>query len=146
MPAPVARGRRETDARVCAGPAYLAPLDTFALGTGMRRAEMLSLKWHEVDFARGLLFVRKTKWAKDPRKDKGLPFSSRVREVLMSLPRRGEFVFTTDRGRDVPGTTFTKTFTRPARAPGCASKSIGSVMSSVRASETMTLAPTASRG
>src|SRR5947209_19293876 len=97
--------------RECAvGPAYLAPLVTFALGTGMRRAEMLSLKWRDVDFARGLLFVLKTKWAKDPRKDKGPPFGSRVRETLMSLPRRGEFVFTTDRSRDVPGTTFHQDF------------------------------------
>jgi integrase len=88
------------------GPAYLAPLVTFALGTGMRREEMLKLRWKDVDFSRGLLFVQKPKWDKDPRRTKGLPFGKRVREVLETLPRRSEFVFTTDRGRDVPGTSF----------------------------------------
>jgi integrase len=88
------------------GPAWLMPLVIFFLGTGLRRNEGLNLKWSEVDLARQILYVLKPKWRKDPRKDKGLPFGERVLEVLQSLPRRGEYVFTTDRGRDVPGTTF----------------------------------------
>ena len=33
----------------------------FALNTGMRQGEILSLQWQDVDFARGILMVMKSK-------------------------------------------------------------------------------------
>jgi len=50
-----------------------------ALGTGMRRGELLNLSWPNVDFLRGLIRVVNTKTAHD----RIIPMSQRVREVLI---------------------------------------------------------------
>lgn len=75
---------------------HLQPIVALALGTGMRRGELLGLKWAQVDFARGVIYVTQTKTARD----RQVPMSQQVREVLLSqraLSRRagqGERVFT----------------------------------------------------
>lgn len=86
------------------GPPYLRPLVLFALGTGMRREEILSLKWADIDFARWRAYPKKTKWKDDPRKTKGVPLSTTVREIIQALPRASECVFTA-RDKRIPGTT-----------------------------------------
>lgn len=44
---------------------HLQALVTLALGTGMRRGELLSLSWRHVDFLHGVIHVMNTKTAKD---------------------------------------------------------------------------------
>lgn len=41
--------------------AYLLPVVTLALGTGMRRGEILGLRWHDVDLVEGTVTLRETK-------------------------------------------------------------------------------------
>ena len=77
--------RRLIDA---AGPA-LRPIIIVALGTGMRRGEILALKWADLDFVRGLISITISKSGK-PRK---VPMSGSVAAALGAVPRRGEFVF-----------------------------------------------------
>lgn len=60
-----------------------------ALGTGMRRGEILGLKWTDLDFPRGIISIRTSKSGK-PRQ---VPMSASVAEALGAVPRRGEFVF-----------------------------------------------------
>jgi integrase len=50
-----------------------------ALGTGMRRGEIINLHWAQVDFARGVLKVTNTKTGRD----REVPMNSRVRAVLL---------------------------------------------------------------
>jgi len=71
-----------------AGP-ELRPIIITALGTGMRRGEILSLKWSDVDLVRGIITVSMSKSGK-PRK---VPMSGSVAAALGALPRRGEYVF-----------------------------------------------------
>ncbi len=62
------------------------------LGTGLRKREMSSMKWSDVDFDRGRLTVRSS--VSKNHKERRIPMSSRVREILFSLQDQGEeFVF-----------------------------------------------------
>lgn len=61
-----------------------------ALNTGLRRGEIFSLKWSDVDFQRGRLIIRKTKASKE----RFVPMNATVRELLQSLPRLlSDYVF-----------------------------------------------------
>ncbi len=72
-----------------AAPDRLKPILIVALYTGMRRGEILSLRWDNVDFARGVIQVEKSKSGKM----RSIPMHERVREALMGLKRNGEYVF-----------------------------------------------------
>ena len=76
--------------------AHLKPIVELALGTGMRRGEILGLSWHHVDFARSVIHVTNTKTARD----RMVPMSQRVREVLLQLhrARKGDDVFRSIKG------------------------------------------------
>jgi integrase len=70
---------------------HLHPILICALETGMRRGEILGLKWSDIDLRSGMLYVRETKNG-DPRH---VPISQRLRGTLTALPRRlgCEYVF-----------------------------------------------------
>jgi integrase len=63
-----------------------------ALETGMRRGEILSLRWSDVDMKAGMLYIGKTK----NNEARHVPMSNRLRATLAALPRRlrNEHVFT----------------------------------------------------
>ena len=72
---------------------HLKPVVVLAIHTGMRRGELLGLRWQNVDFARGLIYVTNTKTGHD----REVPMNSLVRETLLELQRAGgehEYVFT----------------------------------------------------
>lgn len=72
---------------------HLKPIVLLALGTGMRRGELLSLCWQQVDFQRGVIHVVNTKSAHD----RIVPMSQQVRELLLDHRRgaKGQWVFVT---------------------------------------------------
>jgi integrase len=72
---------------------HLRPIVLLALGTGMRRGELLGLRWQHVDFQRGVIHVVNTK----SNHDRLVPMSHQVRQVLLTHrpSSKGEFVFTT---------------------------------------------------
>ena len=74
---------------------HLYPLVALALGTGMRRGELLNLSWPHVDFLRGVIHVVNTKTARD----RIIPMSQRVREVLIEQRKtqKGDLVFASRR-------------------------------------------------
>src|ERR1043165_2504621 len=73
----------------------LYPLVALALGTGMRRGELLNLSWRHVDFLRRVIHVVNTKTARD----RIIPMSQRVREVLLDQrqTQEGDLVFASRR-------------------------------------------------
>lgn len=76
----------------CAGnPVWLRPVLVFALHTGMRRGEIISLKWTDVDFPRRLVRVLKSKNGEK----RSVPMSKTVYELL-----RGQNI------RDISGRVF----------------------------------------
>jgi integrase len=72
----------------CAAPA-LQPVLIIALKTGMRRGEILSLKWSDVNFIKAFIQIKDTK-SGEPRK---VPLSPAAREALKALPRTSDFIF-----------------------------------------------------
>lgn len=67
--------------------------------TGMRRGEVLKLRWKEVDLDRGLLFLSDSKTGKKP-----VILSEHAAQLIASLPRLNEWVFPGDKpGRPVEG-------------------------------------------
>jgi len=64
--------------------AHLRPIVLIGLHTGMRRGEILSLRWEQVDFARESVQLLRTKSGK-PRP---VPMNSVVKEVLLEMRER----------------------------------------------------------
>lgn len=71
--------------------AHIRPIVILALHTGMRRGEILSLRWNQVDFVRGLILVQRTKSGRD----RIIPMNSTVSETLTAirLSTQGDQVF-----------------------------------------------------
>ncbi len=68
---------------------FLKPIVTTALQTGMRRGEILNLKWSNIDFNYGFIELLDTKSGK-ARKE---PMSDILREVFENIDRVSEYVF-----------------------------------------------------
>jgi integrase len=60
-----------------------ANLMRLALYTGMRRGEILQLRWEDIDFERGFIHIRDPKGGKD----QAIPMNYTAREVLQGHPR-----------------------------------------------------------
>jgi integrase len=72
-----------------ADPVVLVPVLVVALGTGMRKGEILSMKWKDLDLVRGIITITDQKNGKTDK----IPASGEVVAALGAIPRRGEFVF-----------------------------------------------------
>ncbi len=81
---------------------FLKPIVIVAVHTGMRRGEILGLKWDQVDLVQRIITILDTK--NHERKD--IPMDETVRTLLLNLERRGEFVFSTASGNPFNGTTI----------------------------------------
>ena len=65
------------------GPPYLYPIVVLALSTGMRRGEILGLRWPDVDLARGHVILHDTKNGER----RGLPLTGAVLDTLRDWAR-----------------------------------------------------------
>jgi len=88
LPEPKGRTRfltvEEVSALLNAATPHLRPVLIMALETGMRRGEILKLKWSDVDMKNSMIYVSDTKTGV-PRH---VPMSNHLRETLKALPRR----------------------------------------------------------
>src|SRR5262249_39634672 len=72
------------------GQRWLASVIELAVETGMRRSELLSMRWDDVDLERRTVLLRHTKNGR-PRT---VPLSPRSIDIVGSIPRCGDTVFT----------------------------------------------------
>jgi integrase len=70
-------------------PDNLKPIVTVALHTGMRREEILSLKWAQVNLITGIIHLDKTK----NHEARNIKMNMTVRSALSEIEHRSEFVF-----------------------------------------------------
>ena len=75
--------------------AQAGPMMLMALYTGMRRGEMLKLKWKDVDFERKFIYIRNPKGGPDQK----IPMNGPARSLLKSHPRKAKYVFPGRKGR-----------------------------------------------
>jgi len=62
-------------------PKHLRPILITALNTGMRRGEILNLKWADIDLSTGYIHIRKSKSGKERK----IPINETLRETLLEL-------------------------------------------------------------
>jgi len=73
------------------------PVVIMALYTGMRRGEILKLKWTDLDLNHGIIFVRDSKNAEK----REVPMALELVDVIRALPRKDERVFCEDDGHGI---------------------------------------------
>lgn len=78
-----------------AAPTHLKPIILLAVHTGLRKTELLSLKWENVDFKREVIVVENTK----NRERRTIPLNSVALEVLEKLPKKSDYIFPSKKGR-----------------------------------------------
>jgi integrase len=67
----------------------IRPVVIIALNTGMRRSELLGLRWDQVNFEQGILTLLDTK--NNDRRD--IPMNETVKNTLRAIERRGPYIF-----------------------------------------------------
>jgi len=65
-----------------------------ALFTGMRRGELMKLKWKDIDFQRGFIHIRNPKGGVSVK----IPLNDQTRNILKDHPKTAEHVFVRDNG------------------------------------------------
>ena len=64
----------------------LRSIAILALNTGMRKSEILNLKWHDCDIKRGIIYLRHTKSGKR----REIPMNREVKDLLFRIPKNPE--------------------------------------------------------
>ena len=69
----------------------LKPIVIIALNTGMRRGEILNLRWRDIDIKRGIIYIRNTK----SKENREIPVNEQVKTALIRTRKHpaSEFVF-----------------------------------------------------
>lgn len=100
-----------------------APIFMFLYYTGLRRSELVSMKWVDIDFKEKVLHVQDSKTKHGVRI---IPLCSEAVEILEKLPRENEWVFTSNlTGGPVRGDTITRNFTRVLKKAGLKKEGVG---------------------
>lgn len=73
---------------------HLRPIVICALHTGMRKGEILNLKWSDVDLHNRMILLERTK----NNRRRMIPLSGVLCSVLKALSRRSEYVFCSEKG------------------------------------------------
>jgi len=68
---------------------HLKPIVIVAVHTGMRKGEILSLRWDQIDFEKGIITLTDTK--NDQRRY--VPMDETVKSTLVALKRKNDYVF-----------------------------------------------------
>ena len=74
---------------------HLKPIIFTALFTGMRKSEILKLKWEDVNFTQGIIFVRDSKNGET----REIPMSDQLMQTLRSLQFNAPYVFARESGK-----------------------------------------------
>lgn len=72
---------------------HLKPIIYTALYTGLRRSNILSLKWEQLDFYNDLINVKVKDRTKTGGKNLTVPMIDKLKDILQSQPKINEYVF-----------------------------------------------------
>ena len=88
----------------CSG--HLKPVVTVALNTGMRRGEILNLKWKDIDITRNIIYLTETK--NGERRE--VPMNDFVKKALVAVPKRADSPYIFCNGNGEPYYNLRKSF------------------------------------
>jgi integrase len=74
---------------------HLNAVVIIALNTGMRKGEILRLRWNDIDFFRHDIFIKETKSGRSRK----VPMNHLVRKTLMDISRDSEYIFHNPRNK-----------------------------------------------
>lgn len=76
---------------------HLKDIVEFAINTGMRKGEIFNLKWHDIDWNNGLIYLLQTK----NHEKREIPFNESVRNILIRVRKNPEspYVFNSVNGK-----------------------------------------------
>jgi len=88
--------KEEIERLLCECSPHVKNVVYFALNTGMRRGEILNLKWSDVDFSNKLIFVNRTK----TKEKRTIPINTQVERMLVKTRELyiSEYVFCNEDG------------------------------------------------
>jgi len=75
--------------------AHLKPIVMTALLTGMRKGEILKLRWEDVDLVRRIIYVTNTKNGEI----REIPINDQLYNSLKTMEHKSQFIFTKDEGK-----------------------------------------------
>ena len=75
-------------------PNHLKPIIYTAIYTGLRRGNILNLKWSDIDFENNIIRVKIKNNRKPGGKLHNTPLANDLKEILLKLPKINEYVFT----------------------------------------------------
>jgi integrase len=78
---------------------FLKPIVTVAVHTGMRKSEILGLKWDQVNFEQGMISLSDTK----NRERRDIPMNETVKTTLRAIGRKGDLIFPNRNGKQIDG-------------------------------------------
>lgn len=81
--------REEINRLINVSSGYLRSMIIFALNTGMRKGEILNLRWNDIDFNEHYIYIKESK----SNKTRKIPMNGVVAATLKDIKREGEFVF-----------------------------------------------------
>lgn len=97
-------------------PAWLRALVVFAANTGMRRGELINLKWGDVDIAGRLLRVKNTDtFTTKSKRERLIPLNRQAQDTLNAQDVISEYVFTDARGNKLRAKTVSENFQRAVK-------------------------------
>ena len=75
---------------------HLKPIVILALNTGMRKGEILGLKWHDIDFKRDTIHLHDTKSGEG----RDVPLNAAAKSALIAVPKHpaSPYIFTDNNG------------------------------------------------
>lgn len=72
---------------------HLKPIIYTALYTGLRRSNLLNLKWSELDFINNTINIKVKDKTKDGGKNLSIPMIDKLKKILQEQPKINDFVF-----------------------------------------------------
>lgn len=98
---------------------WLKYLVTLAVNTGLRRGELVNLRWDHIDFDNRVLKVANTSvFQTKSRRERLVPLNLTAMALLEGLSRRSEYVFAGDRGRKLDDEHVSRKFRKAVKEAG----------------------------
>ena len=98
---------------------WLQELVIFAVNTGMRRGEIVNLKWENVDFIRKLVLVRNSQqFTTKSKRERTIPLNRRALHTLKERSGSSGYVFTDAEGLNIRDKRLTRLFAEAVRRAG----------------------------
>jgi integrase len=92
---------------------HLKPIVEVAVHTGMRKGELLGLRWENVNLELGIISIEKTNTKNKVRKD--IPMNEIVKAAVMGIERKGHYVFCNGNGEPLKYSSVRKCFEKAVR-------------------------------